>query len=161
MARDLFYWDANAFLGFLNGEDDKSTYCEAVLEQARNGHVLIVTSALTLAEVLFIKGGKKLDPSKRGKVDIFFRADFISVKNVTRAISEMARDVVWDFGVNPKDAIHVATAAFHRIPVLHTFDGPLIGKNGSVINGYALKIEKPNIPHQLPLLDKRGKPNED
>lgn len=154
MARDLFYWDANTFSGFLNGEEDKYSYCESVLEQAKNGHVLIITSALTIAEVLFIKGGPKLESSKREKIERFFRAEYISVKNVTRAISEDARDIYWDNGISPKDAIHVATAAFYKIPVLHTFDIPLIGKSGLIIKGHTLKIEKPSIPHQLPLIPK-------
>jgi len=160
VARDQFYWDANAFVGFLNGEADKVSLCEPVLKQAQNGHILIVTSALTIAEVLFIKGGKKLDPSKRGKIEKFFRADYISVKNVTRAISELARDVFWDFNIDPKDAVHVATAVMFKVPILHTFDVPLLGKNGLVINGHSLKVEKPKIPHQLELLDKSGEAKE-
>ena len=36
----------------------------------------------------------------------------------------MAANIVyWDYGVKPKDACHIATAAFHKIPTLHTFDG--------------------------------------
>jgi predicted nucleic acid-binding protein len=162
VARELFYWDANAFLGLLNGETDKSSYCEAVIQQAQQGHVLIITSALTLAEVLFIKGQVKLDPAKRQKVETFFRAEYISVRNLTRAVSELARDVVWDSGIKPKDAIHVATAVFYKIPKLHTFDEPLIGKSGVSINDHTLVIEKPSIPHQMDLLGKSGeteKPN--
>ena len=140
----------------LNGESDKSSYCEAVIQQAQQGHVLIVTSAFTLAEVLFIKGQGKLDPAKRQQVETYFRAEHISVRNLTRAVSELARDVFWDFGINPKDAVHVATAVFYKIPVLHTFDEPLIGKSGVSINGHTLIIEKPNIPHQLDLLGKAG-----
>ncbi|MHB1955837.1 MAG: type II toxin-antitoxin system VapC family toxin, partial [Sulfobacillus sp.] len=109
MARELFYWDANAFSGFLNGEPDKFGPCQGVLEQARSGHILIVTSALTIAEVLFVRDGPKLPPTKREKVEKFFRADYISVKAVTRAIAEKARDVFWDNSILPKDALHVAT----------------------------------------------------
>ena len=60
MARDQFYWDANAFVGFLNGEADKVSLCEPVLKQAQNGHILIVTSALTIAEVCLLKVERNL-----------------------------------------------------------------------------------------------------
>lgn len=156
MARELFYWDANAFLGLLNGETDKSASCEAVIQQAQQGHVLIVTSALTLAEVLFIKSQQKLDPAKRQKVETFFRADYISVRNLTRAVAEIAREVFWDHNIRPQDAVHVATAGFYKVPVLHTFDEQLIAKSGVSINGHSLKVEKPNIPHQMNLIGKDG-----
>lgn len=122
----------------------------------RRGNVLIVTSALTIAEVLFIRQGPKLPPEKREVVEKFFKADYIAVRNVTRHIAELARDVFWDHGIKPKDAVHVATAAFFKVPVLHTFDGSLIGKSGLVVqlpsgNKHPLEIKNPYVPHQLEL----------
>lgn len=149
MAKDLRYWDANAFSGFLNGESDKMDDCLSVLKATEDGHVLIVTSALTLAEVLFIKGGPKLDPAKRKAVEDFFKADYISVRNVTRYVGELARDVFWDHGIKPKDAVHVATAVVHKLPILNTFDGDLLGKSGLIVNGHTLAIEKPHLPQQM------------
>src|SRR5262245_35914657 len=104
---DLRYWDANAFQGWLNQESDKVEPCRSVLDAAERGDVMIVTSALTLAEVLWIKGTPKLDSSKRDTVSSFFRNGYISVRGVDRFIAELARDVVWDNGVHPKDAIHI------------------------------------------------------
>jgi predicted nucleic acid-binding protein len=151
MAKDVRYWDANCFSGFLNGEADKVADCDSVLQAAIDGHVLIVTSALTLAEVLFIKGGPKLDPSKRQKIDMFFKADYISVQNVTRFEGELARDVYWDHAIKPKDAVHIATAALRKLPMFNTFDGDLIQKSGLIVNGHTLTIEKPHLPQQLGL----------
>lgn len=152
MAKDLFYWDANSFSGYLNAEPDKIAECEVVLKEAEKGHVLIVTSALTLAEVLHIKNGPRLDASDRETIDQFFKADYIAVRNVTRSISDIARDVYWDFGIEPKDAVHIATAAFHKIPIIHTFDRPLIARNGIIVANHALRIESPHISYQ-PALD--------
>lgn len=151
MARDQFYWDSNSFSGYLNDEADKVVDCESVLKEAEKGHIFLVTSALTLAEVLFIRGGPKLPPEKREVVEIFFKADYITVRNVTRATSELARDIFWDHGIKPKDAVHVATACLYKIPVFHTFDGDLLAKDGIEINGYALRIEKPHVPYQQEL----------
>lgn len=151
MTKDIRYWDACTFSGFLNEEADKAAQCNSVLKAAKNGHVLIVTSALTLAEVLFIKNGPKLDPSKRAIVEQFFKAEYISVRNVTRMVGELARDLFWDYGLKPKDATHVATAVLYKVPLMNTFDDGLLGKSGLVVNGHSLVITKPHITEQLEL----------
>jgi predicted nucleic acid-binding protein len=153
MQRDEYYWDANAFLGVLKGETDKAPVCKLVLKAASNGTVVIVTSALTLAEVLFVKHQGKLDISTRQTVENFFKADYISVRNVTRQTADLARDLFWDFKIDPKDALHVATALIYKVPVLHTYDDSLISKSGLVINGQTLKISKPEIIHQTDWVD--------
>lgn len=156
MARETFYWDSNAFSGYLNEEAGKVDECDAVLKEAAKGRVLIVTSALTIAEVLFIRQGPKLPPEKRDEVEKFFKADYINVRNVTRQIADLARDVFWDHGIKPKDAVHVATAAAFKLPVMNTFDAALIGKSGLVIDipggsQHRLEIKRPYVPHQLDL----------
>jgi predicted nucleic acid-binding protein len=52
MAREFLYWDTNAFLGLINGEPDKLPECQPVWDSAVDGKCLIVTSALTVAEVI-------------------------------------------------------------------------------------------------------------
>jgi predicted nucleic acid-binding protein len=154
LARDLYYWDANTFSGYLNEEPDKLLDCEPVLNEARKGHILLVTSALTLAEVLFIrKGGPKLPPEKRELVETFFKADYITVRNVTRSISELARDLFWDHSIDPKDCVHVSTAAFFKVPILHTFAKCLLGNSGITVNGHTLKIERPHVSYQMDMID--------
>ena len=86
----------------------------------------------------------------REQISSFFKQPYISVQNVTRRISETAREIFWEFGVMPKDAIHVATALTYRIPVLNTFDGVLLGSNGK-IGDPPLRIEKPHEPGQRKL----------
>jgi hypothetical protein len=56
MTKDLRYWDANAFLGWLNDEPDKQAACQTVLASAEAGKIQIVTSAITFVEVIKIKG---------------------------------------------------------------------------------------------------------
>lgn len=158
MDRDQVYWDSNAFLGFLNDESEKAESCTAVLKAAENGRLLVITSAMTLAEVLYIKGGTKLDPSKRNKIHNFFRAEHISVRNVTRETSELARDAVWDCGIRPVDALHVATACMYKVPVLSTYDDKLIARSGLTLAGHTLTISKPHITHQVDWVD--GKQSE-
>ncbi len=52
--------------------------------------------------------------------------------------------MVWDHGIDPKDALHVATAISAKVDVFNTFDKPLIGKSLE-IGDPKLLIEIPNV----------------
>ena len=144
--RRVVYWDSDVFLALINA--DKSAQeiqgCNDVWAACEKGLIHIVTSTLTTAEVIHKKGTPKLDPSKRVLVSNFFRQEFISQKPLTREIAELARDIVWDSNILPKDAVHVATCAFYRIRELHSFDGNLLSKNKIDVAGYGLNIRKPH-----------------
>jgi hypothetical protein len=60
------------------------------LDDAEQGKVLIVTCALTLAEVLALRGHPRLPPDQalKRKVTEFFKNEYISVQNVTRQVAE-------------------------------------------------------------------------
>jgi hypothetical protein len=58
---------------------------------------------------------------------------------------------VWDNGIKPKDAVHVATALDAKLTILETFDGDLIGKSVTLGN-LPLVIRKPIQPRQSKLL---------
>jgi predicted nucleic acid-binding protein len=53
---DHRYWDSNVFLGWFQRESDKVPFCEPVLQAAAAGELFIVTSVLTLTEVLWLRG---------------------------------------------------------------------------------------------------------
>lgn len=142
MSVEKIYWDSDCFLGHFQAEPGKAEKCDGVLQRAERGEVLIVTSALTLAEVLWMRGGPRLPKDKAVLVQKFFRRSYIRVYNVTRKISESAQIHVWDNSIKPKDAIHVATAIHLAADALETFDRDLIGKNGTVGNPLLL-IRKP------------------
>lgn len=59
----------------------------------------------------------------------------------------MARSLIWDYNVRPKDSIHVATAIKAKVPILDTFDEGLI-KLSKKIGNPPLIINPPNIPYQ-------------
>lgn len=130
--RQLIYWDSAAFLAHFQREKDRFELCENTLKLAESGSVGIITSTLAIAECLWLRGQ---DPIPRDRAEIirrFFRRSFIRVRNVTRHTSELAQELVWDFGIRPKDAIHVATALEANASVIETFDGPFIAKSGKV-----------------------------
>lgn len=141
---DRRYWDSDCFLGWLQAEPDKEAFCRQVLEEAEAGKILIVTSALTVAEVLALRGRPRVPPANRTQVEKFFRQPYIDVRSVTRRISETARDLVWDQGIDPKDAIHVATAIDAKLPLMNTFDDKLQKRTGRVGNP-KLIIEAPAL----------------
>jgi predicted nucleic acid-binding protein len=109
-------------LGWLQDEEDKSAACEQVLIDADAGNATIITSALTIAEVLAVKGKKPIPKDRRNLVTAFFKRDYIEVLSITRRMAEAARELVWDAGIDPKDALHVATAISADLTEIHTFD---------------------------------------
>jgi predicted nucleic acid-binding protein len=151
MSAELIYWDSDAFLGWLQDEAGKVELCEGTLARAKAGEVLIITSSLTIAEVLWMRRAPKVSRDKADALRRFFRRSYIRVRNVTRAVAESAQDLVWDHSIKPKDAIHVATALDAKAPILETFDDGLIGKSGTV-GDPSLIIRKPLPPRQAKLL---------
>lgn len=162
MSSKARYWDSNVWLGLLNNEADKVDACKEQLERARQGQFKVICSAITLTEVVWLRGPdrQKLPPSVNPQIEAFFKHDFISVRPVDRAIGEKARRLVWEFADSPEklkpyDAVHVATAVMLNIPILHTYDPDLLQLHGLVAfaNGEKLEIVRPPAPSMGDLFD--------
>jgi|TARA_B100000315_G_scaffold232700_1_gene245141 hypothetical protein len=121
-------------LGHFQAEPGKAEKCDGVIQRAERGDVLLVTSALTIAEVLWMRGAPRLPKDKSEIVQKFFKRSYIRVYNLDRKKAEAAQSLVWDYGIKPKDAIHVATAIHLKVDALETFDQDLIGNSGTVGN---------------------------
>jgi predicted nucleic acid-binding protein len=117
------------------------------LDRAKGGEVVIFTSTLTIAEVLWMKNAPRVTLDKSAAVRKFFRHSYIRTRNVTRQIAETAQDLVWHQSIAPKDAIHVATALEANIPIFETFDDGLLKRSGK-IGTSSLVIRKPIPPVQ-------------
>jgi len=147
------YWDSCVILGWLKAEPDKVADCQAGIRLAEKGDLTIVTSALTIAEVLRLKGETPIPKADRAKVRGFFENEYIAIYDLDRTVAEKAQDVVWDHGVKPKDAIHVATALTTgrslAIEQLDTFDEGLIQLSGKVGGEPPLKIGLPTFQAEL------------
>jgi predicted nucleic acid-binding protein len=153
MTVEKVYWDSDCFIAHLQAEHGKVDQCDGVIERAERGDVLLVTSALTIAEVLWMREAPRLSKDKAAIVQKFFRRSYIRVVNVNRKIAESAQTHVWDNDIRPKDAIHVATAISFGCDALETFDKSLIGKSGKVGNPLLL-IREPQaaIQARMPLV---------
>ena len=138
------YWDSDCFLGYLKEEQGKIELCEQVINEAENGRILLVTSALTLTEVIKMKGREPVDISDRKKIEISFQKSYLKILPVTRQIAESAREYIWHNNIGYKDAIHIATATNQNLEKFHTFDNLLINQSPlSYNNRKTLRITRP------------------
>jgi predicted nucleic acid-binding protein len=147
MMIELIYWDSDTFLSLFQEEEGKFEYCRGTFERAKNGELVIVTSTLTLAEVLWMRNAPKITEDKALILRRFFRHSYIRLHAVTRSVAELAQELVWDHSVKPKDAIHLATAFDRKITILETFDKNLLTKSITV-DTHTLVIRKPIPPKQ-------------
>jgi predicted nucleic acid-binding protein len=146
-------WDSVCCLGWLKGEPDKIPACQSVLDLVDDGKVEIVVSTLAIAEVLWLKGHDKIPPDNKEKVRAFFRRSSFLIAGVDLATAELAQELVWNHGVHPKDAVHVATALLLRCVSLDTFDTNLWKLNGVLGEGLKLRIGKPEGGPQGSIFD--------
>ncbi len=147
MASAFRCWDSDAILAWLQKEDGKWEKCDGVLQAAEKETVRIVVSSLAIAEVLMLPKHESIPKNNAQTVRDFFRRSFIIVRQLDRATAELAQELVWDYGIAPKDAVHVATALMGGVPNLDTFDKELISKSGNIA-GRNLVIGHPDIPLQ-------------
>lgn len=145
MRLDLRYWDAAAFLGWLNKEPDRYDICDQILADAEAGKCQIVTSTATFAEVFWHKPAPPRNivlPSAAQIVAIkdLFGKSFIVPAELDRPTALLARDLLFTFaqshGLKPMDAIHLATAIKSRarsgLACFDTWDSPLSRLNGEL-----------------------------
>jgi predicted nucleic acid-binding protein len=121
--------------------------------QAKNGNVIIVTSAITITEVNRIEGSTALPKDQSKAILDFFENSYIAIRTVDRQTAEVAHEYIREFGLTNLDAIHVATATIAKVPVLYTYDGAgkkpkrrdLLRYDGR-IGTPPLRIERPPKP---------------
>jgi len=105
------YWDSCNFISLISEDEvERADICQRILEDAEGGAADIVTSALTIAEVIKPKGSPTFTAEKEQKIGEFFLHEYILIYDVTREIAESARKLSRQHGLGPRDAIHLATA---------------------------------------------------
>ncbi len=152
MSIPLHYWDSCTFIGYFNDEKDKIDGCISVLEDAQAKKLKIVTSSITLVEVIKIKG-KPIPPKEQEEVIMqFFKAnsDWIIFIDAERKAMEIARGLIRDFGLKAYDAVHVATAIRAKVNFIDTFDPDLL-KLSNKIGDPPIIVQNPPVGRQLRL----------
>ena len=127
------YWDSCNFLSLIaDDEINRADICQHILEDAESNKTSIVTSALTIAEVIRPKGKSMLTEEQETTISNFFLHKYVLVHDVTRAVAEYARKLSREHGLKPADAIHLATALSADANVFETWNtncfAKLLGK---------------------------------
>ncbi len=150
------YWDTSVFLSlFQKGSTPELQYQREqailLLEEARNGGTIIVTSAFTLAEARRGEGVPPLAGEEHASLSAFFKHTYIEVVPVDRAIAELAAEYGERLSLKPGDAVQLATAVRVRAPVLLAWNGDFFRE--MAMAGAPITIEKPKWTgaKQLPL----------
>lgn len=154
MGGKTFYWDTNIFIAWLINEKreaDEIAGIEAHVEAIDQGKAHLVTSVITLTEVLEVGVTRE----KRDYFKRLFQRERCHLVDVNSEIAELAHDIrvsAQQTGrkIKTPDAIHMATAIFFGCPTFYTFDAALLFSSIEV-NGKLLILDKPR-PSQYRLL---------
>jgi predicted nucleic acid-binding protein len=136
---NTLYWDANVFLSYIEGRDDRCPHIEAILDDCDNGRIEIWTSQLSVAEVAFAKTEKDarvLDAETEKAIDDLWHPESpIKLAEVGYGICQEAKKLLRKNLLRPQvsprqlnkslkasDAIHLATAQLIGVDEFHTYD---------------------------------------
>lgn len=114
-------WDSCICIDFIKQIDPVYKYTKELFEQAQAGKGMIVVSSLVIVESSNL--GDEHPRDKIQKVLRFMNSDGIEEAQIDRNVCELALEARSTDKVTQFDAIHIATAQFHNIPVLLTHDG--------------------------------------
>lgn len=143
------YWDSCNFISLIvEDEADRAEICQHILDDAAAGKTVIITSTLTIAEVIRMRGNPILTEDEETTIAGFFQHSYILLHDVTRIVAENARRLARQHGLRPNDAIHLATALLSDADVFESWN-----KNDfDRIQGVSIEIRTPTWQGTLPLL---------
>src|SRR3989338_4105391 len=110
----MIYLDTNIFLYPQTGTDILSRACTILLEKAANEEIEAGTSVLTWDEFNYALRKKigKLAASEQSK--LFLRLPGIIFFPATKEVIAKAQEIVELYRLDPRDAIHAATAILNK-----------------------------------------------
>ncbi len=131
------YWDSNVFLAWIKGEPGRVEVCEAIVRLARDEECLIITSAITLAEVVRPrqKGTVEMTEAEDQKIVAFFSNPFLRFVDLTPPLATRSRRLQWQFNLGVRDAVHVVSAIAGAADVIETYDPDFNKVDRSIVPG--------------------------
>ncbi len=147
------YWDSCVYIDYIQREATHYPELCQIMSEAQSGQVVLVASALVIAEVVKLK--QSTEPLTKQAVLIrdAFENDYIEVVSVTRDIAAEASQICRDFRIKPPDAIHLVTALRRGCRCFQTYDGEKKNPNAKKDKVYLLdldgKIGRPSLRIEL------------
>ncbi len=109
--RPVVYWDSCVFIDRLQETGDQVELLHQLTDLAEKGGLLIVTSTLTIAEVIRLDNPDLMPWEELQKVHTyFFEHDWISLRTPDRHVTEEAARLRQGYGLKTVDAVQLATA---------------------------------------------------
>ncbi len=137
------YWDSDVLIHALQRTPGHLAELEPLITEAENGNIQILLSTFTLMEIYKdLDGVNAISKEDDELITAFFENPYFIFKDVTHPIALSTRQISREFGIKPKDAVHVATALYYNVPVLFSYDDGLLKKSGKIGNP-PLEIIKP------------------
>ena len=164
------YWDSCAWIGFIKEEPDKVTPLRAIWEEATRGQAVIWTSTYSYIEVMRSppKFGKAYPPEEEdGRIFSMFAQSHVKRVALDVEIAKLARTLKRNHHPTlskRSDAIHLATAIFHNVDELHTWDSSDLLPFNKKVNrrdGNPLIICVPSAHPAGPLFQNEAKSEKD
>lgn len=150
------YWDSVCFISRIQEQPGRILSLRSISDQAEAGNVDIVCSTWTIAEVVRLKGDPApISVSDEQKIRDFFENPYIHARTLDRFTAELSAKITRQFGVKPKDAVHLATAILWEADEFHTYEDKLVNLDGQIEmtpGGPTLKIVRPTGVYQTSLL---------
>lgn len=164
------YWDSCAWIGFIKEEADKITPLRHVWTEAQRGRYVIWTSTYSYLEVMGspLKHGETYPPEEEDDpIFAMFAQPHVRRAAVDVEIAKLARRLKREHHPTlskRSDAIHLATALFHNVDELHSWNSSdLLPFNGKVQrrDGLPLVICVPSAHPAGPLFNSGARTGDD
>ena len=121
-------WDACTVIYHLAGYEAAKPAVPLIIEDARRGDTLLLVSVLAECEVVKLEGDD--DASAERRIVNFFNRPYVARVAVDTFVARETRRLVREHGLKPPDAVYLATAIRHEIPLLETYDSDLLALDG-------------------------------
>ncbi len=143
------YWDSCNFISLIaEDEADRAEICQHILEDAEAGRLVIITSTLTIAEVIRMRGKPMLTEDEETTIGNFFLHSYILMYDVTRVVAENTRQLARRYGLRPNNSVHLSTALLSDADVFETWNT----RDFERIQGVPIEVRTPTWQGILPLL---------
>lgn len=145
------YCDSNVFLAYFKGESGRADKVESLIDQVRGTKELkILSSLLSVTEVAHtatVHSNAEDDLRAIELLDRFWgNSSIVELSDFHIVLAKRARNLVRKHrGLDPRDAIHLASALENNVIELLTYDDYLLKLN----DDYDFKICKPYVRQLL------------